>query len=375
MAYLLCALCLARHTRHPEAQAAPQPSDCFICQGVLERLPALADQAIGASAGMEWPSFCVQTRVSREMLVREEEVLDGEELSGAMAIKNQVNRLAIAYLEKKLRQPYAPDGAMQLQLDFTKNAGRSEPLPIFIFGRYLKDTREYCQHEWACPRCRGAGCQYCGYHKQLWPSIEASVRDVFAPAFGSPGGYLHCCGREDVDVKNTGGRPFVLELKAPKKRAADLEALAAEVERRHPLQLRSLRYCRSGWVESVTVSHFDKHYRAWVEAGRELGAADWEKLKYRLPLMLRQRTPVRVQERRADLIRNRRVYSIRPVSLQPKEWVLDIHAEAGTYIKELVHGDGGRTVPSLSGILDTPCRCRQLDVIGFDDLFLETLAV
>jgi tRNA pseudouridine synthase 10 len=35
--------------------------------------------------------------------------------------------------------------------------------------------------------------------------------------------------------------------------------------------------------------------------------------------------------------------------------MLHVLASAGTYIKELVHGDMGRTNPSIGSILDTEC--------------------
>ena len=36
--------------------------------------------------------------------------------------------------------------------------------------------------------------------------------------------------------------------------------------------------------------------------------------------------------------------------------------QAGTYIKEFVHGDFGRTEPSLCSLLDCECDILQLDV-------------
>ena len=42
-------------------------------------------------------------------------------------------------------------------------------------------------------------------------------------------------------------------------------------------------------------------------------------------------------------------------------------AEAGTYIKEWVHGDGGRTRPSLSERLGVACEVLELDVLDIHD--------
>ena len=49
--------------------------------------------------------------------------------------------------------------------------------------------------------------------------------------------------------------------------------------------------------------------------------------------------------------------------------VLYILSSAGTYIKEFVHGDLGRTRPSLADVLhlDQPMDILQLDVLGVEE--------
>ena len=49
------------------------------------------------------------------------------------------------------------------------------------------------------------------------------------------------------------------------------------------------------------------------------------------------------------------------------EITLIVKAESGTYIKELITGDGGRTTPSLSEIAGGAIEVKQLDVIGLGD--------
>ena len=47
--------------------------------------------------------------------------------------------------------------------------------------------------------------------------------------------------------------------------------------------------------------------------------------------------------------------------------VLHVLASAGTYIKEFVHGDLGRTVPNIGTYLDTEVDILQLDVSNVYD--------
>ena len=84
-------------------------------------------------------------------------------------------------------------------------------------------------------------------------------------------------------------------------------------------------------------------------------------------LTVDQRTPARVSHRRGDKVRKRRVLGISARKTAEKEFTLEITGQAGIYIKELVHGDGGRTVPSIAERLGTGCRVKALDVIAIHD--------
>jgi tRNA pseudouridine synthase 10 len=46
--------------------------------------------------------------------------------------------------------------------------------------------------------------------------------------------------------------------------------------------------------------------------------------------------------------------------------MITVHCEGGLYVKELVSGDEGRTVPSLTGTLGIQAKVEDLDVIKVD---------
>ncbi len=82
---------------------------------------------------------------------------------------------------------------------------------------------------------------------------------------------------------------------------------------------------------------------------------------------LAQRTPERVAHRRADLIRRRTVFEVHPPMIETLEdgvKVVEVtmRCESGTYVKETVHGDSGRTQPSIASLLKTKCEVEWLDV-------------
>jgi tRNA pseudouridine synthase 10 len=339
-----------------------------------QRLYELCDEAISKAWDIEWKSFLVQTTFDKKMLVLEDKIFDSKQLIDCMALKNLINRDAIKYISNKTKKEHSPSPDITFRIDFRKSEGLATPVNIYLFGHYLKNTRSYCQHDWSCSACRGKGCKQCNYKKENYPSIETALREHFAPAFKASDMKLHASGREDVDVMMLGsGRPAVVELLNPKKRHADLTKICAELKNSTPIEFLNPIYVQKFWIEAVCTSHFDKHYRATIHCDEGLSDSDWEKIDSSIPCTLAQRTPLRVSKRRADLIRRRRLYDIKLVSKRETDYVVDVWAEAGTYIKEMIHGDNNRTNPSISSILKKQCECTQLDVLSIDDSFLSTL--
>ncbi|MAR94271.1 MAG: hypothetical protein CMA45_04260 [Euryarchaeota archaeon] len=82
---------------------------------------------------------------------------------------------------------------------------------------------------------------------------------------------------------------------------------------------------------------------------------------------LAQRTPERVAHRRADLVRRRTVFEVHQPVIEimddgSREIEVTMRCESGTYVKETVHGDSGRTQPSIASLLKAKCEVIWLDV-------------
>src|SRR5262249_59359820 len=61
-----------------------------------------------------------------------------------------------------------------------------------------------------------------------------------------------------------------------------------------------------------------------------------------------------------DRERRLTVLDLRPLGDDRLE--LRVLCQHGTYVKEWISGDGGRTAPSLASLLGAPCECALLDV-------------
>ena len=65
-----------------------------------------------------------------------------------------------------------------------------------------------------------------------------------------------------------------------------------------------------------------------------------------------------------DLIRKKHIHEIRIKKKDDTLLECYFKVQGGTYVKELISGDDGRTVPSLAEKLGTPCICVKLDVLA-----------
>lgn len=340
-------------------------------------LGAMADEAAkllsAGAAGGGARTFAVSTNIAKEWLAREEGVWD-RGMAGCESIKSMLNRTLIAKLRRATGMEQDVDGDLRATFDFEAGTVSVRPNELFIFGRYKKLAPGLSQSRWLCAKCSGKGCGACNGKGKNYESVEERVGEPFKAATGAESYVLHASGREDVDATNSAGRPFVLELKAAKVRNPGLEAVAAEVRKGGEVEVSSLRAVPRAFAEVVTESHFDKAYEAEVEFGREVSGDDMAAVRALEGKTILQQTPERVAHRRADLVRHRKIKHIEMAVPQPgnaKRATIVIKAEAGTYIKELISGDGGRTRPSVAEVLGTAAKCTRLEVVAIDDGYLD----
>lgn len=213
-------------------------------------------------------------------------------------------------------------------------------------------------------------------------SVQCEIEGPLARLFGHAGGVkFMSSGREDRDVRMLGdGRPFVMELLDPRRTlcladagqaAAALRSAAAETAARGLVELEGLRVVSRAERDELNrgVGNKRKKYRCVVYSSRPLPAGGAPALAAALgpaagesPCVILQKTPLRVAHRRAMMTREREVRVSHVEPLNQRWFLMDLETSAGTYVKEFVHGDRGRTRPSVASLLGCRCDILQLDV-------------
>lgn len=260
------------------------------------------------------------------------------------------------------------------------NPDDKNPMPsakVFVEGRYRKLCRDLPQTVFFCPECKGHprrrhGCARCeGFGKLTRDSVQELIGWVAGAAFKTRKNKFHGAGREDVDVRMLGeGRPFVLELLNPKILDVDLAAVEAEINRRNEgrLEVRGLHWTEKARVRSIKEDPHAKEYAARVRVDGVVDPALLASLKGKRYDVV-QNTPTRVAHRRADKARERwiEIVDITPIE-GSTDLLVRIRTQHGTYVKEVVNGEGGSTKPSLTELFGHPCTCVELDVLAILDV-------
>ncbi|OQR91567.1 tRNA pseudouridine synthase [Achlya hypogyna] len=255
----------------------------------------------------------------------------------------------------------SPPTAVQSPATLVVTVERS---PVYVAGRYLKYQRGLSQTPWVLDGERMGD-----------SSVEEAIGDVIAPEFRAKSYKFHTAGREDVDVRMLGnGRPFILELLDAKVATLSPEAFATVQNRVNAanLDVVEVRELTGATKEGFAAlqSGADskrKTYCCVVWTSGVLTPARVATLNGIVDLKVAQKTPVRVLHRRTLLTRPKVIHDARVEVLNDHYMLLRLTTSAGTYVKEFVHGDLGRTFPNVASLLGCDADILQLDVENLID--------
>jgi tRNA U54 and U55 pseudouridine synthase Pus10 len=288
--------------------------------------------------------------------------------------------------------------------------------PFFVRGLYTKSRRDVSQTPFFVPSdddprvMKRMGVT--SVEEQINPVLNKVACGGISTLNNDPDGgdtvysmiKFHASGREDLDVrmilppvgeKGVGGRPFVLQvvdaLRMPtmeqiKQVPCVINSNTANENNSEALcddnELTTRRYGSNAlgvdisdcftFVPSIAFKNLQseteekvKFYGCLCWSEQEISSED--DLRTRLgsfPLQINQRTPIRVLHRRSNVVRVRHVLTLKPKWIDKHHFRLNLSTDAGTYVKEFVHGDLGRTVPSVSSLLGFKTDILELDCEG-----------
>lgn len=372
---LRVALCLQHDAQLPE------PELCPLCMNHFHHVPAWAERAYQALLPYEFERYLMGTRPPGFLEDAERQLRQRQGLDAAEPLKQGFNRAVGKQFGELIQTRQGrptrvdfqhPEVTVYVDLIWEKLSVQINPL--YVFGRYCKLVRGIPQTRWPCTVCKGRGCAQCGGSGQQYPqSVESLIGEPLRALCQGQDCILHGAGREDIDARMLGaGRPFVLEVKQPVKRFFDWAQVAEHINQaaQGKASVLDLRPVNGAAVGTIKEQEAHKRYRAQLVLGQPICERVFQLALQSLVGPIRQRTPQRVSHRRADLWRQREVFSIQGRLIGERSAEVEVHCSGGLYVKELISGDEGRTQPSLAGALGTGASVSELDVIEVAGSFL-----
>jgi len=277
-------------------------------------------------------------------------IVSGEEKNNEVEkpFKKSLGKILEEKLSKKVEFKY-PDILILIDLKTKKIDYQIKPL--YLFGRYQKLVAGIPQTKWK--------------RKKFKTSVEEEIGKTLLKITLGKNHSFHGCGREDIDVTTIGeGRPFVMEIINPKIRTFNVEKAEEEINKNSKLvKVKNLSFTNKEKIKEIKLAAPDKIYEVEVELEKETAKKELENASLLLSnIVINQETPTRVLKRRYDLLRKKKVYYFKLKKFHPKNPIFEIKTESGTYIKELVSGDKGRTKPSLEEIVKQKAVVKKLTV-------------
>ena len=345
-------------------------SECYLCQGLFKSVDTLVQNALDALEAYEYTTFLVGIELPTTVEEREDEYKARFEVGYGESMRNEFSReigKKIVVATNKLADYKKPE-VVVLVRPFTGEV-IIQPNPLYVRGEYKKLVRDIPQSKWFCRSCRGEGCPKCnGTGKMYQESVEEIIAGPLLEKTGGEDVALHASGREDVDARMLGpGRPFVMEVKKPKRRFIDLRSLTKQVNElaKGKVEVLNLRSASKDDVKRLKRGEgSSKIYKVFIDFDRDVSDEELDAVSEALTkASIRQQTPLRVLHRRADLVREKYIYEAHIKRLAPNRAEMKIRCQGGLYIKELVSGDEGRTVPSVASIINAEAKPLELDVL------------
>jgi tRNA pseudouridine synthase 10 len=345
-------MCLKRQDGNRSDFVTVGFGDCFICRGLMGRIDELVSEVASKSAAYEFKTFGIGLSMPEGVQEREDEIRSLLKLKGRQTIKTELSRLITSGIEKGMRKKSNktnPDLMATVDLAEAKVAIHSRPL--FFYGRYTK-PRGIGQRKERCEKCSGRGCGVCkmtGVKRSA--SVELGVGRRLMTESGAEESKFTWIGSEDEESKvEAPGRPFVAELKNPKRRRLS-KAFLVKVGK------RVVRVSRGRLLPSRPISLPRFRFRTIIVAksSRRVTAPELKELGRTL------RGAEVVFHRPNERPVTRCVHRVAAKS-RGKYIVIDAELDGGLPVKRFVSGE--LVSPSVSEVLKTEVRCRTFDICG-----------
>lgn len=159
----------------------------------------------------EYKTFLIGSKPKANLLKKEEELWEKIGIDYCEPLRGEINRELGKLVEKltKKHMDYKPD--ITIFVDFNKDKIQLSIRSLYIYGKYQKLKRGIPQTKWK--------------KKIFKTSVQEEIAKPILKITKSKNSSFHGAGREDIDAKCLGWRPFVIEILNPMKRKINIREI------------------------------------------------------------------------------------------------------------------------------------------------------
>jgi tRNA pseudouridine synthase 10 len=198
-----------------------QSKKCHTCKNIFDGLQIYLQKMLESSSNYEFRTFLVGAILKPSVLDRDDHIRSQFKLKGIDSIKTNITKeLAKQFSKKTKKRLHQMEPDLTITVDFKTESCSAYSRPVFVSGRYTKQTRDIPQKQRPCDNCHGKGCLTCNLHGiSDFDSVEGMISKYLFEKFGAQQAKITWIGGEDSSSLVLGsGRPFFAKLTNPKKR-------------------------------------------------------------------------------------------------------------------------------------------------------------
>jgi tRNA pseudouridine synthase 10 len=344
--YRLCKYCLARHI------STGKPSrPCYICQGLMDNLGAIANSILVEVKGFEFDTFLIGATLSTQLYEREDTMRARLKIRGRESIKHYLTRelgIRLTRLTRKQVEYGKPDITITLTIDKDNNVNVIViSRPLAFAGVYIKKARGLPQKQDRCASCGGKGCNSCNYSGLSgYNSVEGIIANELVQITKGQTPKFTWIGSEDQSSLVLGsGRPFYVRVFNPKKRKLKNKIIKGNgikailnmincipvIQPRFTVKTKIRIRCENALTKKIL---------------KKLNSLSGSKVTFE------NKSKMGIKS----------IYCVRVRQLDSNQFTLTIVADGGLMIKQLVGGEEYMK-PNISEILGMKCECLMFDIL------------
>ncbi|HIG97263.1 MAG TPA: hypothetical protein HA230_02870, partial [Candidatus Aenigmarchaeota archaeon] len=111
---------------------------CSVCEGIFDSLEKIADKVAKAAKKYQFSTFLIGTKLSFDLISREENLWENVGIDYCEPIKAELNREIGKLVEKKTKAIFNSNPDVNLVIDMPEGRADVQLNPLFVYGEYQK---------------------------------------------------------------------------------------------------------------------------------------------------------------------------------------------------------------------------------------------